>query len=222
MAASLHRLLGGEPMVLLADRALFWPRRSRLMICDLHLGKADAFRRSGIALPHGGTDDDLSRLTALLQATGASELMVLGDFLHGAAGNTLWRRQWLAWREAHAAVIVSVLAGNHDRALPDADLRIDYCGTAMDDAPFALRHAPSRQRHLHVLCGHVHPVLALPGIPGRWPAFWLREGCTVLPAFSRFTGGVVPVTDPRDECIACADGELVPVSASRLERRHPR
>ena len=213
MADSQACLLAGEPMQLLADRALFWPGRSRLMIADLHLGKADAFRSAGIALPRGGTDDDLSRLAGLLQHTGARELMVLGDFLHGPAGDKPWRRHWQAWRERHRDVVVSVLAGNHDRALANAGLDLVLHGPALDDGPFALRHAPEAHPTRYVLCGHLHPVAKLPGLPGRWPAFWLQSGCTVLPAFSRFTGGVVPVLAPGDELRICAAGELVSLRA---------
>ena len=213
MADSMTRLLAGEPMQLLADRALFWPRRSRLMIADLHLGKADAFRSAGIALPRGGTDDDLSRLSEMMHLTGARELMVLGDFLHGPAGDKPWRRHWQAWRERHRDVVVSVLAGNHDRALAGAGLDLVLHSATVDDWPFALRHAPEAHPGLHVLCGHLHPVTRLPGLPGRWPAFWLQRGCTVLPAFSRFTGGVVPVLAPGDELHICAGGELVGLRA---------
>jgi len=208
MADSETCLLAGETMRLMADRALFWPRRSRLLIADLHLGKADAFRSAGIALPRGGTEDDLSRLTELLQATGASELWVLGDFLHGAAGDKPWRRHWHAWRDSHAGVDVSVVAGNHDGALDGSGLDITLRGATVDDPPFALRHAPQAHPALHVLCGHLHPVAALPGLRGRWPAFWLQARCTVLPAFSRFTGGVVPTLVPGDELRVCAAGEL--------------
>ena len=209
MAASLSRTIAGEPMQLLADRALFWPRQSRLLIADLHLGKGDAFRRAGIALPNGGTGDDLERLGRLLAETGASELTVLGDFLHGAAGDQPWRRQWQAWREAHAAVRVSVLTGNHDRALAGAGFDIERLGGTLDLPPFSLRHVPAAHATLHVLCGHVHPVLPLPGLPGRWPAFWLEPGCTVLPAFSRFTGGALPPPGTDDNYVVCAAGELV-------------
>lgn len=222
MADSETCLLANEPVVLMADRALFWPRRSRLLIADLHLGKADAFRSAGIALPRGGTEDDLSRLTGLVHKTGAAELWVLGDFLHGAAGDKPWRRHWQAWREGHAGVDVSVVAGNHDRALHASGLDITLRGEAVDDPPFALRHAPEDHPTLHVLCGHLHPVVVLPGLRGRWPAFWLRDRATVLPAFSRFTGGVVPTMLPGDELRACAADELVALrlpAGSRSQRK---
>ena len=46
MNAALRVSLGGEDVVLLGGRALYWPARARLLLADLHLGKADAFRRA--------------------------------------------------------------------------------------------------------------------------------------------------------------------------------
>ena len=51
MADELPLLRAGEPLVLLGARALYWPARQALLLADLHLGKADVFRRAGIALP---------------------------------------------------------------------------------------------------------------------------------------------------------------------------
>ena len=85
MAEALDLLLGGEPVRLLADRALYWPARRRLLLADLHLGKADVFRAAGIALPRGGTGHDLARLSALVDATHAASVWILGDVLHGRA-----------------------------------------------------------------------------------------------------------------------------------------
>lgn len=201
--------LAGERVELLGDRALYWPSRSRLLIADLHLGKADTFRRAGIALPRGGTSHDLDRLTALLSATDACSLWVLGDLLHGPLTDTHWRAGWDAWRVRHAGIDVNVLAGNHDRALASAGLDVRLPGEYFDDPPFALRHAPQVHTPLHVLCGHVHPVVALPGMRRRWPAFWLRRGITVLPAFSRFTGGEVIAPASGQSLVACVEGETI-------------
>src|SRR5690606_32115216 len=77
-------VISGEAMRLFAGRALYWPARSRLLIADLHLGKGDILRASGIPVPSGGTGLDLARLGALLELTHAAQLWVLGDFLHGA------------------------------------------------------------------------------------------------------------------------------------------
>ncbi|RZA14803.1 MAG: phosphoesterase, partial [Lysobacteraceae bacterium] len=96
MGESIEVRLGGEPVRLLADRALYWPARRRLLLADLHLGKADTFRAAGIALPRGGTALDLARIAALVAAQGAEELWVLGDLLHGRTDLSSWRAAWEA------------------------------------------------------------------------------------------------------------------------------
>lgn len=213
MADRLHCTLAGEPMQLFADRALYWPARRRLFVADLHLGKGDAFRSAGIALPSGGTLHDLARISVLVDASGATSLWVLGDFLHAAATERRWREGWEAWRARHPDLEFAVLAGNHDRALGALGLDVALPGAAVDDGPFALRHAPEPRASRHVLCGHLHPTLRLPGLPGRWPAYWLRGHDTVLPAFSRFTGGRTPECVPGQRLVACVHGELVEFAA---------
>lgn len=209
MAEALDLEIVGEPVRLLADRALYWPARRRLLIADLHLGKGDAFRSAGIALPSGGTLHDLERIGALVEATGARALWVLGDFLHGDARERSWRDGWETWRARHFALEFGVLAGNHDRALSGLGLAIDLLGHAVDDGPFSLRHAPSARTRGHVLCGHLHPTARIDGLPRRWPAFWLRTGDTVLPAFSRFTGGRTPPAFEGGALVACIEGHLL-------------
>jgi len=177
--------IAGEDVTLFADRALFWPRESALLIADLHLGKADTFRAAGIALPSGGTRHDLDRLSALIERTRAKRLIVLGDMLHASAKTQRWRETWDAWRAHHTALRIDVIAGNHDRALASAGLDIEHHAHTLAIAPFLLRHAPTETSDVHVICGHVHPVVRLPRIAGRWPAFVLGERQTMLPLVSR-------------------------------------
>lgn len=209
MPDSIEVTIGGHPMLALAQRALFWPARSRLILSDLHLGKADTFRRHGMALPTGGTTLDLERLSALAASTGARDIWVLGDFLHGAIEPPSWRGQWQAWRDAHAMLQIRVLTGNHDAALRAASLAVEMLGPAVDDAGLAFRHAPERVAAHHVVCGHLHPATRLPMLPGRWPMFWLKPQQTVLPAFSLFTGGMPIEIADDEEFVACVDTEIV-------------
>jgi DNA ligase-associated metallophosphoesterase len=215
MAASIEISLAGETVRLLGDRALHWPARGRLLIADLHLGKADVFRHAGIGLPSGGTLHDLSRLDDLLASTQSRELWILGDVLHGPALNTRWRDGWNHWRHTRRDIRVVALTGNHDRALAQAGLDIELAGAVVEDGPFALRHDPVPHPALHVLCGHIHPLANLRGMRRRWPAFWLRERRTLLPAFSQFTAGVVPTLSAGDQLVACLEGEAIafPVQA---------
>lgn len=210
MGADLPLQLGGEPMLLLGGRALLWPARRTLLIADLHLGKADVFRRAGIALPTGGTGDDLQRLQGLVTAHQCEQLWILGDVLHGPAHRAAWYQQWLGWREQHAALAIHVVKGNHDRHLPHAALQVELHDRARL-GPFLLRHEPMADSAAHVLAGHVHPQIALPALRRRFPAFWLRDGITILPAFSAFTAGVVPVLSAGEQLLACVEGSVVPL-----------
>jgi len=210
MPAVLERAVAGEALQFLADRALYWPARRRLLLADLHLGKGDVFRAAGIAVPTGGTALDLGRLDALLRVTGASDLWILGDFLHGPRSLAV-EAAWRDLLESHPGLAASVIGGNHDRALDPAALQVSMLPEDVCDGPFRFRHHPRHPRDAspqHVLCGHLHPVVLLPGLPGRFPAFALKPAEIVLPAFSRFTGGLV-IGNPDQRWIACAKGVLV-------------
>lgn len=216
--------IGGETMALLPDRALYWPARRRLLVADLHLGKADTFRQAGVALPRGGTAHDLERLSHLITLTRATSLWVLGDLLHGALVDTHWRGSWDAWRGRHAALEFGVVTGNHDRALRTAGLDVTLLGDVVTEGSLVFRHAPETtddeatepNAPRHVICGHLHPVVRLPGLPRRLPAFWLRPGLTVLPAFSAFTGGVaVTPAAIGDQVVACVDGQAIVLPSAR-------
>ena len=184
--------LAGERVELHADRALFWPARARLVIADLHLGKGDIFRRHGIAVPSGGTGGDLARLDALIARTGAAELWVLGDMLHGDPAGSRWRAAWSAFRAAHRDLAIRVIAGNHDRALHAAALDVAIDAAAVRDGPFEFRHAPATCPGAHVLCGHLHPQLGRAGaaaIPGVRARSGHDDPASVLPVHRRLAGG---------------------------------
>lgn len=219
MAERLDTWLAGEQVVLYAERALYWPRMRTLIIADLHLGKADHFRRAGIALPVGGTALDLERLDGLLAASGASRLLVLGDLLHGQVPDAPWLARWRAFRARWSQVAVELVAGNHDRALRRSPERVDALGIVMHtpllhEAPFVFVHAPEdvpAAQAGYVLAGHLHPVLRLPGL-SRLPMF--RFGAVgILPAFTAFAGGARFEPAPDERVFVCAPGAVVEVAA---------
>lgn len=210
--------IAGEAVWMLADRALFWVRERRLFLSDLHLGKADVFRRAGIGLPRGGTAGDLDRLGRAIALTSATSVWILGDVLHGAVHDSAWRGTWDLWRDAHPAVQLAALSGNHDRALAGAGLGVDLLGEAHDTGPFALRHEPAEVDGLHVLSGHLHPCVAIRELgPRRFPVFWLRPRSSVLPAFSAFTGGCQVDAGHGDGLVVCAEGTAAWIRRPRAE-----
>lgn len=210
-------VLAGETLRLYADRALYWPARRRLFVADVHLGKDDAFRARGIALPRGGARDDLHRLSALIERSGAASLWVLGDLLHGPQVDTHWQRDWARFRDEHAGLGMLLVEGNHDRAAARAGLGIAQPGDGAADGPFLFSHAPHRLTEADparfVVCGHLHPVVRVPGFRGRFPAFALIRNQLVLPAFSVFTGGW-SVSEARAR-YACMGTHILEIGPSR-------
>jgi DNA ligase-associated metallophosphoesterase len=215
---TLDVVLAGETLRLYADRALYWPARRRLLVADLHLGKDDSFRAAGIALPSGGTRHDLERLSTLIEHSGAQALWFLGDLLHGRLIDTHWRDDWARFRARHAGLAMLLVEGNHDRAAARADLGIEHRRRAVEEAGSALvfAHAPQPAglgEDQLVVCGHLHPVVRVPGFQGRFPAFTQMDHNFVLPAFSAFTGGwLIRHAQAR---YACMDGHLLAMGASR-------
>lgn len=208
--AAVTLTVAGEEVMLLGGRAMYWPARRRLVIADLHLGKGHVFRRAGIAVPRGATDDDLQRLTDLVKVTGAQALWIVGDVLHGPASGASWRDSWSRWRRAHQELDVAALTGNHDRALDGDALALRQLGEAHIDGPFIFRHLPhADSQGRYVIAGHIHPQARVPGVPRNWPVFWIRQEMIVLPAFSAFTGGQHVALKNGDRLVACVEGVAI-------------
>lgn len=217
MAADLTIELAGETLALLPERAIYWPRRELLLVADMHWGKAATFRAAGLAIPPGGTSDDLARLERALDRTGARRLALLGDALHaraGRAGAAFGRVA--AWRERWRELDVTLVRGNHDRGAGDPPPEWGFAcvDQPLAELPFVLRHHPQESPSGYVLAGHLHPAAQLRGAgrqSARLPCFWFGQRVGVLPAFGGFTGSALVRPQPGDRVFVLADGEVLAV-----------
>jgi DNA ligase-associated metallophosphoesterase len=210
----LRTTLHGESVELHAERALYWPAGGTLFVADVHLGKAAAFRAGGVPVPRGGTDADLARLSALLARTRAARLVVLGDFLHAAAGRVAaLDAAFRAWRAAHPQLALMLVRGNHDDRAgdPPPAWGVDVVPEPHPLAPFLACHLPVSPPSGYALCGHVHPGVVLSGttdIPARLPCFVLGARRAILPAFGGFTGLAMVTRARADRVVAIAGTRL--------------
>jgi DNA ligase-associated metallophosphoesterase len=207
-------VVAGERLTLHAQRAVHWAARRTLLVSDVHFGKGAVFRRAGIAVPSGDTDDDLARLDALIAAFSPERLVVLGDLVHGAAtAHSGWVQRVRAWRSSHAAIEVTLIAGNHDRHFDVRSLGIEVVPDRLAVAPFVLAHHPDPQSAGYTLAGHVHPgVVVRDGWSRhRLPAFVFDREVGMLPAFGTLTGLYEVKAAPGREIIAVTPAGLVPV-----------
>ncbi len=188
--------LAGEHLSLGGAGTCWYPAFSALIVADIHLGKAAAFRASGLPVPEGHGSRDLHLLGDLVTAAGARRLVIAGDLLHAPGGITApVEADILDFRERLPGVEIILVPGNHDRTIsrhakawgmdiaPNHDLGPFRIVHKPEDAPFG---QPS-------IAGHLHPAMrwSRPGHGSlRCRCFWWRaaENQLVLPSFGSFTG----------------------------------
>ncbi|MFN3792044.1 ligase-associated DNA damage response endonuclease PdeM [Massilia sp.] len=205
--------VAGETVLLLPEKALYWPSEKMLVIADIHFGKAAAFRALGVPVPRGTTTENLQGLDALVDAHGARHIVFLGDFLHARAAHASATQQaMLAWRERRRGLALTLVRGNHDRhaGAPAAVLGIDLVDEPHALGPFAFCHHPDLATAGYALAGHIHPVyvLATRFDALRLPCFVVGQERMILPSFGAFTGGHAIRPEPGDS-IYVTSGEAV-------------
>ena len=209
--------MAGEQLQLLPDRAVYWPRKQTLLVADTHWGKAATLRAAAIPIPGGTTTADMERLSAVLQATGAKRMVLLGDAIHAREGRAARTLHAVAeWRAAHAALDILLVRGNHDRRSgdPPANLNIRCADAPVPDAPFVFQHFPGKAEAGYALAGHMHPAIRLTGRGKEKKTlvcYWFTDCCGVLPAFGALTGVALVAREPADRVYVIAGDEVIPV-----------
>jgi DNA ligase-associated metallophosphoesterase len=217
-------------IALVPGRAAVLPRSATLLIADLHLGKAAAFRTSGLPVPEGSGQRDLARLERLVRRHAIRRVLILGDLFHARSGCTEQVfAEFAETRARLASVEMLLVIGNHDRSvgrLPSG-LGLDAMLPLLAEPPFAFVHEPAApqrgigQRDLITIGGHLHPTVSLRSPSGDRltdRAFLADPGVLILPAFGSFTGGrCQPMQPARRFWLARDDGvvEVTPLAAGR-------
>lgn len=184
----------GQHFLLLSQRAIFWQETQTLLIGDLHLGKITHFRKAGIAVPNIASDNNFDRLNEIVQNTGATRIIFLGDLFHSAY-NSEWET-FRAWRSQHFYMEMIIVIGNHD-VLPvstflEADLQVFINDFEEEDFVFTHHPKVEPEASKFVFAGHVHPVFTTYGKGRqslRLPCFVVDKNQAILPSFGVFTGG---------------------------------
>ncbi len=204
---------------LLPEKALFWLEQNALLVADVHIGKALAFRRLGVPVPSGTTKGNLEKLTSLIDLLKPAKLYVLGDLLHASAAQDLSVVDaMLAWRKQHAEVSIVLIRGNHDAkaGAPAPKLDIQVVSEPHSVQDFNLLHAPPDQQLAQApvfsFCGHVHPVVSMNGKGKdrlRLSCFVVSATHILLPAFGEFTGGFEIVRHQHNQIYVVAGSSVI-------------
>lgn len=204
---------GGEHLVLLAERCIWWPAQRALLVADAHIGKAASFRRLGVPVPRGSTSETLARLSALIERHAAERVVFLGDFLHSRHAQAAATQGAAArWRALHREVELTLVRGNHDDRAgdPPAALGITCVDEPWPLGGLALCHHPQAVTGAYALAGHLHPCTSVGrGFDRlRLACFHFGARCGVLPAFGAFTGMHPIARAPGDRVYVVADDRV--------------
>lgn len=188
--------LCGEPLCPDTTGALYWPRRSVLIVADLHFEKGVAMAARGAHLPPYDTPDTLLLVEEAVARFAPEMVIALGDSFHRTdshEGLTASARDRI--RKLNARRDWVWIAGNHDPVAPSG-----LGGRAMTEfalAPFTFRHRPRAGPAPGEIAGHLHPAAKV-SVRGRT----LRRRCfaadhtrLIMPAMGAYAGGL-NVLDP--------------------------
>ncbi len=179
----------GQSFLALPSGALYWAAENALLVADLHLEKLSSYARRGSLLPPYDTGMTLRRLEADLVATGATEIIALGDSFHRDEGTTtLLDADRLRLLALLGKARWTWISGNHD---PAPHALGGVCVAALERAGLTLVHAPKRGTP-GLVAGHLHPAahVSVNGRSVRRPCF-VHDGQTlVLPAYGSGTGSL--------------------------------
>ncbi len=206
----------GEQFELFPQRAVFWPAEGILLLADLHLGKINHFRRSGIALPVKANDRNIELLIELIHATRPTRVICAGDLFHSH-----YNPEWEVFGEVvkhFSAISFELVLGNHDIM---SDLQYLRKGIVLHEAlqirKFIFTHHPQEviAEGFYNIAGHIHPGVYLRG-KGRQsvmlPCFYFGQRQGLLPAFGMFTGlaRISPVR--HDKVFAIVEDKIMEVN----------
>jgi DNA ligase-associated metallophosphoesterase len=205
-----------EQMELFTQKALFWKKHQILFLADLHLGKVNHFRKSGIPVPSKANDHNLELLLEVIDLSKPKRIICLGDLFHSH-----YNPEWEVFGEVVKHLVgmsFELVMGNHDimseRQYERKGIRV-YNELIIDS--FLLTHHPMEQipENLYNMAGHIHPGVHLTG-RGRQslmlPCFYFGARQAFLPAFGMFTGLARIAPKKEDKVFVVADNKILMVA----------
>jgi len=201
----------GVRLVLLPEAAIYIPSRKELLIADVHLGKAEHFRKNGIAIPGDVSQQDIDALHSLIATYMPERVVFLGDLSH-SKHNSSWD-QFIKMITTLDQVVFHLVVGNHDILQDSYYDKLEVCNEytigniICTHEPISVPIADGSYN----LCGHIHPAVRLRGKGRQYlrlPCYYFGSETGILPAFGSFTGihTIKPTSD--DKVYVIADGTV--------------
>jgi len=195
--------LCNQKITLLSQKAIWIKKERILLIADLHFGKINHFRRSGIPVPARANDRNAEVLINVINLVKPDRIIFLGDLFHSH-----YNEEWEVVgqiRRHFSACSFELVLGNHDilSHLQYERHSMTICKNGLRVNDFILTHEPLDEvpEGAYNLAGHLHPGVRLSGTGKQsliLPCFYFGNRQGVLPAFGSFTG-LARINPKKDE-----------------------
>ncbi|MBL3658004.1 ligase-associated DNA damage response endonuclease PdeM [Fulvivirga sediminis] len=204
----------GERLLLLPEKALLWEKRGILLLADMHLGKVNHFRRSGIAVSSEPNNQNIDRFINLLQRWKPERVLFMGDLFHSH-----YNAEWEVLGQVlkyFPAISFELIIGNHDIMSEYQYLKHQLIlhEEPLYIGPFSLSHETIEEEAYYNIAGHLHPGVRLTG-KGRQalklPCFYFGSQHGLLPAFGEFTGLALVKPKKEDQIFVIINEQVLKV-----------
>jgi DNA ligase-associated metallophosphoesterase len=188
----------GSAVIMGADRTLWLPNYEILVISDLHIGKAQHFRKHGIPIPMEAAFKNLELFKIAVLKRRPKQLILLGDLFHSRLNS-----EWPLFvdlisslrQEFYFDIVLTI--GNHDILSSQDYLEISaHCVPFYEVDELYFIHEPittTKNESNLIVCGHLHPGVIVKGKARskiKLPCFGLQNQCLIMPSFGNLTGSI--------------------------------
>ena len=177
---------------MLPSRALFIPETKELLICDIHLGKAEYFQQNGIPLTNNSDANNFSKIKKIVKNYNPKKLIILGDLFHSKFSIDKTLQKKVEDLPELLKINVELVLGNHDIGCKIKNLKVFDIKKIKN---IILSHEPINlgNNKTFNICGHYHPKLYLKNkgdkLSFRCFAMDMKKNTLYMPAFGDLTGG---------------------------------
>ena len=183
---------GESSLEMLPSKALLLPDTNELLICDIHLGKAEYFQQNGIALTNNSDEQNLLRIKNIVENYRPKKLIILGDLFHSKYSISESLKRKVENLSELLNIKIELIIGNHDIGCKVNNITfLDY----KRSNNFIFSHEPIGKLENDILniCGHYHPKTFLKNSKDKLSfkcfAMDVKNNILYLPAFGDLTGG---------------------------------
>ena len=204
----------GQKIILDHRKAVFIKSNKTLVLADLHVGKAEHFRKNGLSLPSYGFVEDIKRFHQLIETYLPDRVLLLGDLYHSVVNEefAFWDKEL----DQYKTIEFILVLGNHDSAAQKNNPFMDRFNVCyeLEENGFYYTHEPRNREGMVNWCGHMHPGVVLKGAGKqrlKMPCFSFSVNQVILPAFSEMCGLGIISPQPQDNIYVCSPNEVIKV-----------